>query len=160
MGRAAPVCASIVHPLEYRKLAGGSLVGSNNVQHFERTTFQRTKSNTQHTPSACQERKLVNDLIEKLQQSSRDEKRQADEARQQAQRVSSELADAKARLTDAKQQHSASRCSARVPPHGADLRRHPSFRSSAPVGPVQDSRPPKAEGGSGWMCVRVAWMDG
>ena len=59
---------------------------------------------------------MVNDLIEKLQQSSRDEKRQADEARQQAQRVSSELADAKARLTDAKQQHSASRCSARVPP--------------------------------------------
>ena len=127
MGRTALVCASIVHPLEHRKLARGSLVGSNNVQHSSVQT-----SNTQHTPSACQERKLVNDLIEKLQQSSRDEKRQADEARQQAQRVSSELADAKARLTDAKQQHSASRCSARVPPHGADLRRHPSFHSSAP----------------------------
>ena len=100
---------------------------------------------------------MVNDLIEKLQQSSRDEKRQADEARQQAQRVSSELADAKARLTDAKQQHSASCCSARVPP-AADRSAHSIHLSiRPPVGPSQDSRPkPKVE----WIDVRSCGVDG
>ena len=49
---------------------------------------------------------MVDSHIKELQQSSRDEMRQADEARQQAQRVSSELAEAKGRLTEAKQQHS------------------------------------------------------
>ena len=88
---------------------------------------------------------MVNDLIEKLQQSSRDEKRQADEARQQAQRVSSELADAKARLTDAKQQHSASRCSARTVPPAMRICAviHLSVHPRRSV-PSKDSRPPKA----------------